>query len=131
MQALIPLKPYLQAKLPLMTADKCHLFIVNGTQAKGYMEYTARLLFLDYRGDPIEVIMQIREWLKSKKLHLDATGNDVQISFSSEIIDANTFDLEVDFPQRDKIVMDEDGYHVCPELVWSDTSGKFVPAGPE
>lgn len=131
MQALIPLKPYLQAKLPLMTADKCHLFIVNGTQAKGYMEYTVRLLFLDYRGDPIEVIMQIREWLKSKNLHLDVTGNDVQISFSSEIIDANTFDLEVDFPQRDKIVMDESGYHVCPELVWSDTFGKFVPAGTE
>lgn len=131
MQALIPLKPYLQEKLPLMTADKCHLFIVNGTQAKGYMEYTARLLFLDYRGDPIEVIMQIREWLKLKMLHLDVTGNDVQISFSSEIIDANTFDLEIDFPQRDKIVMDQDGYHVCPEQVWSDISGKFIPVGTE
>ncbi|AMW79745.1 hypothetical protein AMD27_13130 [Acinetobacter sp. TGL-Y2] len=131
MKALIPLKPYLQEKLPLMTADKCHLFIVNGTQAKGYMEYTARLLFLDYRGDPIEVIMQIREWLKLKKLHLDVTGNDVQISFSSEIIDTDTFDLEVDFPQRDKIVMDQDGYHVCPELEWSDISGKFIPVGTE
>lgn len=114
-----------------MTADKCHLFIVNGTQAKGYMEYTARLLLLDYRGDPIEVIMQIREWLKSKNLHLDVTGNDIQISFSSEIIDTDTFDLEIDFPQRDKIVMNESGYHVCAELVWSDTFGKFVPAGTE
>ena len=131
MKALIPLKPFLQEKLPLMTADKCHLFIVNGTQAKGYMEYTARLLFMDYRGDPIEVIMQIREWLKSKKLHLDANGNDVQISFSSEVIDANTFDLEIDFPQRDKIVMDQDVYHICPELVWSDTFGTFVPVGTE
>lgn len=131
MKALIPLKPFLQEKFPLMTADKCHLFIVNGTQAKGYMEYTARLLFLDYRGDPIEVIMQIREWLKSKKLHLDANGNDVQISFSSEVIDANTFDLEIDFPQRDKIVMDQDVYHICPELVWSDTFGTFVPVGTE
>ena len=35
MQALIPLKPYVQEKLPLMTAEKCHPFIVNGTQAKG------------------------------------------------------------------------------------------------
>lgn len=131
MKALILLKPFLQEKFPLMTADKCHLFIVNGTQAKGYMEYTARLLFLDYRGDPIEVIMQIREWLKSKKLHLDANGNDVQISFSSEVIDANTFDLEIDFPQRDKIVMDQDVYHICPELVWSDTFGTFVPVGTE
>ena len=131
MKALILLKPFLQEKFPLMTADKCHLFIVNGTQAKGYMEYTARLLFLDYRGDPIEVIMQIREWLKSKKLHLDANGNDVQISFSSEIIDANTFDLEIDFPQRDKVVMDQDGYHICPKLVWSEKFGTFVPAGTE
>ena len=131
MKALIPLKPFLQEKFPLMTADKCHLFIVNGTQAKGYMEYTARLLFLDYRGDPIEVIMQIREWLKSKKLHLDANGNDVQISFSSEVIDANTFDLEIDFPQRDKVVMDQDGYHICPELVWSEKFGTFIPAGTE
>ena len=108
MLALIGLKTFLQDKLPNMTADKCHLFIVNGTQEQGYMDYTVRLLFLDYRSDPIEVIMQIRKWLKSQQLHLDRTGNDLQISFSSEIIDKDTFDLEVDFPQRDKIVMDED-----------------------
>ena len=131
MIALIGLKTFLQDKLPNMTADKCHLFIVNGTQAKGYMDYTVRLLFLDYRSDPIEVIMQVRWWLKSQHLHLDPTGNDLQISFSSEIIDTNTFDLEVDFPQRDKIVMDEDSYHICPELVWSDSKGGFFPKGSE
>lgn len=125
---LIPLKLYLQEKLPNMTPDKCHLFIVNGNEVKGFMEYTARLLFLDYRNDPVEVIMYIRRWLKSKNLHLDAVGNDIQISFSSEIIDTNTFDLEIDFQQRNKIVMDENGYHVCPEMIWSDQLGKFVPA---
>ena len=113
MIALIGLKTFLQDKLPNMTADKCHLFIVNGTQAKGYMDYTVRLLFLDYRSDPIEVIMLIRSWLKSQHLHLDTTGNDV------------------DFPQRDKIVMDEDSYHICPELVWSDSKGGFIPKGSE
>lgn len=129
MIALIGLKTFLQEKLPSMTADKCHLFIVNGTQAKGYMDYTVRLLFLDYRLDPIEVIMLIRSWLKTQNLHLDTTGNDLQISFSSEIIDNDTFDLEVDFPQRDKVVIDDQGYHICPALEWSDLRGGFIPKG--
>lgn len=129
MKALIPLKSFLAEKLPEMTSDKCHLLIVNGSQAKGYMEYTARILLTDYRGDPVQVIMLLRNWLQSKNLHLDAAQKDIQISFSSEIIDANTFDLEIDFPQRDKIVLDEYGYHICPQMVWSDDHDKFVPAG--
>jgi len=129
MKALIPLKSFLAEKLPEMTSDKCHLLIVNGSQAKGYMEYTARILLTDYRGDPVQVIMLLRNWLQSKNLHLDAAQKDIQISFSSEIIDASTFDLEIDFPQRDKIVSGENGYHVCPGMVWSDDQDKFVPAG--
>ena len=129
MKALIPLKAFLPEKLPEMTSDKCHLLIVNGSQANGYMEYTARILLTDYRGDPVQVIMLLRNWLQSKNLHLDAAQKDIQISFSSEIIDANTFDLEIDFPQRDKIVLDESGYHICPQMVWSDDHDKFVPAG--
>ncbi|RZG65387.1 hypothetical protein EXE25_14055 [Acinetobacter bouvetii] len=131
MKALIPLKSFLAEKLPEMTSDKCHLLIVNGSQAKGYMEYTARILLTDYRGDPVQVIMLLRNWLQSKNLHLDAAQKDIQISFSSEIIDANTFDLEIDFSQRDKIVSAENGYHICPELVWSDDQDKFVPVGTE
>ncbi len=131
MKALIPLKSFLAEKLPEMTSDKCHLLIVNGSQAKGYMEYTARILLTDYRGDPVQVIMLLRNWLQSKNLHLDAAQKDIQISFSSEIIDANTFDLEIDFPQRDKIVSAENGYHICPELVWSDDQDKFIPVGTE
>ena len=129
MKALIPLKPYLNERFPMMSADKCHLLIVNGTHKEGYLEYTARLLILDYRSDPIQVIVALREWLKSKNLHLDATGKDIQISFSSEIIDTDTFDLEIDFPQRDKIVADNDSYHVCPPLVWNDEKGGFFPEG--
>ena len=131
MKALIPLKSFLAEKLPEMSQDKCHLLIVNGNQSQGYMEYTVRILLLDYRGDPVEVLMLLRHWLQSKNLHLDATKKDIQISFSSEIIDTNTFDLEIDFPQRDKIVSGENGYHVCPEMVWSDDQDKFVPAGTE
>ena len=131
MKALIPLKSFLAEKLPEMSQDKCHLLIVNGNQAQGYMEYTVRILLLDYRGDPVEVLMLLRNWLQSKNLHLDAAKKDIQISFSSEIIDTNTFDLEIDFPQRDKIVSGENGYHICPEMVWSDDQDKFVPVGTE
>ncbi|NIE97435.1 hypothetical protein F3J02_13260 [Acinetobacter sp. Tr-809] len=129
MQALVQLKPFLIERLPLMSADKCHPLIVNGTQKDGYIDYTARILILDYRGDPIEVIMLIRSWLESKNLHLDPAGKDIQLSFNSEIIDSDTFDLEIDFPQRDKVIFSENEYHVCPPLVWSDVKGGFFPAG--
>lgn len=88
-------------------------------------------VWMGYRGDPVQVLMLVRHWLQSKNLHLDAAKKDIQISFNSEIIDTNTFDLEIDFPQRDKIVVGENGYHVCPEMVWSDDQDKFVPAGTE
>ena len=81
MKALIPLKSFLAEKLPEMSQDKCHLLIVNGNQAQGYMEYTVRILLLDYRGDPVEVLMLVRNWLQSKNLHLDAAKKDIQISF--------------------------------------------------
>jgi len=93
------------------------------------MDYTARILILDYRGDPIEVIMLIRSWLESKNLHLDPAGKDIQLSFNSEIIDSDTFDLEIDFPQRDKVIFSKNEYHVCPPIVWSDEKGGFFPAG--
>lgn len=129
MKALAPLKTFLAHKLSLLTPDKCHLLIVNGSQKEGYFDYTARVMLLDYRGDPIEVIMQIKNWLKSKNLHLDAAGKDILISFSSEVVDSETFDLEIDFPQRDKIVFDQSGYHICPPTVWCDTRGGFFPVG--
>ncbi|MCH7306616.1 phage tail protein [Acinetobacter sp. NIPH 1852] len=129
MKALVPLKQFLSDHFPMMTVDKCHLLIVNGTQKDGYLEYTARLLIIDYRADPVEVIMVIREWLKSNNLHLDETGKDIQISFSSEIIDSETFDLEIDFPQRDKVISNCNGYHICPDLVWNELQGGFFPKG--
>lgn len=129
MQHLAPLKLHLIEQLPLLSADKCHLLIVNGTQNKGYLDYTVRLLFLDYRSDPLQIISAIKKWLKANHRHLDAAKQDIQLSFSSEIIDTDTFDLEIDFPQRDKIVFDQDGYHLCPEEVWSDKHDKFIQIG--
>lgn len=129
MKSLAPLKSYLIEQLPQMTADKCHLMIVNGKTESGYLEYTARLLFLDYRSDPLEVMACIMVWLRQKHRHLDNSQNEIELSFSSEIIDNDTFDLEIDFPQREKVVFSDTGYFICPDLVWSDAEDKFVPVG--
>lgn len=131
MKELAPLKTFLAEKLPQLSIDKCHLLIVNGTQNEGYLDYTARLLFLDYRDDPIEVMALIKKWLKKNYRHLDINKKEIQLSFSSEIIDSQTFDLEIDFPQREKIVFDDDGYHLCPETFWSDHHDKFIQVGSE
>lgn len=131
MQHLAPLKTFLIENLPALSADKCHLLIVNGTQNEGYLDYTARLLLLDYRADPIEVMAKVKHWLRQNYRHLDAAKKEVQLSFSSEIIDSDTFDLEIDFTQRDKVIFTEDGYHICPEQVWSDSHDKFINVGSE
>lgn len=131
MQALTRLTSFLAQKLPYLSADKCHVLLVNGKQHKGYINYTARILILDYRDDPLQVIAVIRQWLKDQNLHLDQTQEEIEISFSSEIIDTNTFDLEIDFPQREKIVIDQSGYQIFGNQVWSDKNGKFVTAGEE
>ncbi|MCP5645382.1 phage tail protein, partial [Klebsiella pneumoniae] len=83
--------------LPALSADKCHSLIVNGTQNEGYLDYTARLLLLDYRADSIQVLATVKNWLRQNHRHLDAAKKEVQLSFSSEIIDTDTFDLEIDF----------------------------------
>lgn len=129
MIGLAPLKSHLAQHLPNLAADKCHLIIVNGTFAEGYMDYTARLLLLDYRGDPIHVLTVIRSWLEQHNRHKDKADKDISLSFSSEVIDTDTFDLEVDFPQSEKVVFNNDGYHICSDPIWDDDLGKFVSPG--
>lgn len=126
MQSLVPLIPHLAQHLPDLSTDKCHLLVVNGTFAEGYMEYTARVLLLDYRGDPVQVLTVVRSWLEQNNRHKDKANNDISLSFSSEVIDNNTFDLEVDFPQRDKVVFNDQGYHVCRAPVWDAALGIYV-----
>lgn len=126
MIGLAPLKIHLPRNLPNLSADKCHLLIVNGTFAGGYMDYTARLLLLDYRGDPIQVLTVIREWLQEHKRDKDKADQDIILSFSSEVIDNETYDLEVDFPQREKVVFNSEDYHICNDPTWDSALGKFV-----
>ena len=126
MLGIVPLKPFLSQHLTSLSADKCHLLIVNGSFNEGYMDYTARLLLLDYRGDPVRVLTLVKLWLEQQQRHQDKSGNDIQISFSSEIIDTETFDLEIDFPQREKVVFNDAGYYICSDPIWDDVLGKFV-----
>lgn len=126
MQSLVPLILHLAQHLPGLSTDKCHLLIVNGSFAEGYLDYTARLLLVDFRGDPVQVLTVVRSWLEQNKRHKDKADNDISLSFSSEVIDNDTFDLEVDFPQREKVVFNDQDYHICRDPVWDEALGRFV-----
>lgn len=124
MKKLAELKAYLTQKQPILTDDKIHIFIINGSYVGGYLDYTARLLFLDCRIDPILILALIKNWLRENGRHLDTTQiNEIELSFSSEVIDTDTFDLEVDFPQRDKLNVTSETYSICPTLVFDDQRG--------
>lgn len=131
MKALSHLRKHLAGKLPSLSADKCHILLVNGKQHEGYITYTARILILDYRDDPLQVLAVIRTWIEDQNIHLDQTQKEIEVSFSSEIIDTNTFDLEIDFPQREKMVIQKSNYEIFPNQVWSEKQDKFVDAGSE
>lgn len=108
MQHLAELKKYIHQKIPRLTEDKTHLFIVNGDYSKNHLEYTARLLFLDCRHDPIFILNIIKIWLENNRRHLSPSGTHIQLNFSCEIIDTNTYDLEIDFLQYDDLNINPD-----------------------
>lgn len=126
MQQFAALKQHLVTTLPHMSADRCHLLIVNGQVVDGIMSYTVRLLLLDYKFAPLQVLSQIRKWLKDNNRLLDLAGKEVQLSFSSEVIDHETFDLEIDFPQSDKVILEGDDFHICGRMVWDEALMIFV-----
>lgn len=107
-----------------LTADKVHLFLVNGELASnsGDINYIARFLFIDCRdGDPFSLMTFIRKWFQSKGYAIP------DLNFDSEIIDAETYDLTVDIGLVDKLVVSDDGgYSLCPAKVWSDVLDDFV-----
>lgn len=107
-----------------LTADKVHLFLVNGELPfnSGDINYIARFLFIDCRdGDPFSLMTFIRKWFQSKGYAIP------DLNFDSEIIDAETYDLTVDIGLVDKLVVSDDGsYSLCPPKVWSDVLDDFV-----
>ncbi|WP_336943355.1 phage tail protein [Acinetobacter modestus] len=122
MMKLAELKKHLAEKLPKITQDKTHLFVVKGELHDGYLAYTARILFVDCREDPIKVLIEIRRWLRKNNL-LDSAFKDLDLKFESEVIDATTFDLEVSFPLHDKINITETGYNICKPVIWDEQQG--------
>lgn len=128
MYQLAQLKEYLLLKLPRLSPDRCHLMLVNGQVSAGNITYTVRILLLNYCFDPLQVLSHVRAWLQQQNLLLDNAGNEVALSFSSEIINQESFDLEVDFPLSQKVVLEGDDYHICGRMQWSDTLQQFVRA---
>lgn len=128
MYQLAQLKEYLSSKLPHMSPDRCHLMLVNGQIVNGNMNYTVRILLLDYKFDPLQVLSHIRAWLLQHNLLRDNAGNEIAFSFSSEIIDLETFDLEIDFPLNQKVVLEGDDFHICGQMVWNEAQQQFVRA---
>lgn len=107
-----------------LTADKVHLFLVNGElpSNSGDINYVARFLFLDCRdSNPFSLMTFIRKWFELKGYPVP------DLNFDSEIIDAETYDLTVDIGLMDKLVIDNSGdYHLCPPKVYSESLGDWV-----
>ena len=125
MKYLQQLKDDLLAKFAAqLTADKVHLFLVNGELASnsGDINYIARFLFIDCRdNDPFSLMTFIRKWFESKGYPV------ADLNFDSEIIDSETYDLTVDIGLMYKLVINESGdYHLCPPKVWSDALDNWV-----
>ncbi len=125
MQHWVDLQQYLTANLPNLSADKLHLLVVNGDIAHSALSYTIRILLLDYRADPLLPLVLVNRWLQAK--HRDEPELPT-LKFSSEVIDKNTFDLEIDIPMTDKLVDDGTTYHLCPPTYWDDGSMSFLQA---
>ena len=107
-----------------LTADKVHLFIVNGelSSTSSDISYIGRFLFIDCRdGDPFSLLTYIRKWFESQGYAVP------DLNFNCEVIDAETYDLEIDIGLVDKLVISDDGsYHQCPPKVWSEALNDFV-----
>ncbi len=125
MKYLQQLKDDLLAKFAAqLTADKVHLFLVNGelSSNSGDITYIARFLFIDCRdNDPFGLMTFIRKWFQSRGYPVP------DLNFDSEIIDAETYDLTVDIGLVDKLVINEAGdYHLCLPKIWSDSLEDWV-----
>ena len=125
MQHWVDLQQHLSNNLPNLSKDDLRVLVVNGDLQHSAMTYTIRILLLNYRGDPLLPIVLINRWLQAK--HRDDPELP-RLKFSSEVIDKNTFDLEIDIPMTDKLVDDGTTFHICPPVYWDDESMSFVQA---
>lgn len=123
MDNLIALKKALTTRFYDISPDKLQLHLVNGTLPKTshVVSYIARFVFLDVRvSTPFEVIGFIRHWYEQHGLTAP------ELSFDCEVIDLESYDLQIDLNLSDKLILTEAGVQVCPAPVWSEALGTFI-----
>ena len=125
MQHWVDLQQHLSNNLPNLSKDNLRVLVVNGDLQHSAMTYIIRILLIDYRGDPLLPIVLINRWLQAKHREDPELP---RLKFSSEVIDKETFDLEIDIPMTDKLVDDGTTFHICPPVYWDDAQAAFVTA---
>lgn len=124
MKYLYTLKDNLINSFTTLTPDKTFLLIVNGELAKtsSQVHYIARFIFTDCReDDPFLLLTFIRQWFASRALDIP------DLSFDCDVIDLESYDLQIDIALFDKLNIASDGsYAVCLPPVWSDELGTFI-----
>lgn len=123
MNYLITLKKDLTDTFDSLEPDKVQLHLVNGELgASGQMvKYIARFILLDCRiSTPFDILAFIRGWF-------DTSGYAVpDINFNCEVIDLESYDLQIDLGLSDKIIITDGKAVVCPPPIWSDGVGTFI-----
>lgn len=124
MKYLIELKNDLIQHFDDLTPDKVTLQLVNGEIAKNSytVQYIARFTLQDCRlASPFDVLMFIKSWFKSQQ------KDEPDLNFDCEVIDLESYDLQIDLALFDKLLVKKDGTtEVCLPPVWSDTADTFV-----
>lgn len=124
MKYLITLKNDLLARFPELTGDNTQLQIVNGELGKDThtVNYIARFILLDCRlPSPFDVLDFIRVWFEGRSLDTP------QLNFDCDVIDLETYDLQIDIALSDKLNIATDGTTtICYPLVWSEALGTFI-----
>lgn len=123
MNYLINLKKDLINSFDGLEPDKVQLHLVNGELGASapVVKYIARFVLLDCRiATPFDVLAFIRGWF-------DAHGHPVpDIHFGCEVIDLESYDLQIDLGLSDKIIITDGRALICPPPIWSDGVGTFI-----
>lgn len=124
MKYLIDLKNDLLARFPELTGEDTKLQIVNGELSKDSQTviYIARFILLNCRlANPFDILGFIRVWFDDRELDTP------QLNFDCDVIDLETYDLQVDISLADKLNIATDGSTtICYPVVWSDKLGRFI-----
>ncbi len=124
MKYLVDLKNDLLDRFTELTGDNTQLQIVNGELGKDTttVNYIARFIMIDCRLPiPFDVLGFIRVWFASRSLDTP------QLNFDCDVIDLESYDLQIDIALSDKLNIANDGTTtICYPLVWSEELSTFI-----